>query len=270
VTDDETLCVARAIDGDRAALGALLARYAPLVAAHLRRYRLSAADAADVAQTAAEHAVRAIGSLRDTSAFGAWVCRIAAHAAVGHIRRERARGAADHAEIYDEAPPDSLVCVDTALDILSRGEDITALAAAVRALRPVPRDVVVRHLDGETIAEIGAAHGRPADWANTTLANASKALARGLGLPRGAVRFARIPTSGVRARRVDLVGRRFGALVVVAPAAAGSGQGVGSWEVRCDCGVTRVSRGHYLTTGRQVSCGRRVCLHAARALLKVA
>jgi hypothetical protein len=52
---------------------------------------------------------------------------------------------------------------------------------------------------------------------------------------------------------VLMVGRRFGRLVVQAPARDESGVLV--WNVLCDCGTRTTARGHHLRAGRSRSCG---------------
>lgn len=51
----------------------------------------------------------------------------------------------------------------------------------------------------------------------------------------------------------DLVGKRFGKLVVIER--AGNYRGHALWRSKCDCGGTRVSRTVRLTTGRDLACG---------------
>lgn len=56
--------------------------------------------------------------------------------------------------------------------------------------------------------------------------------------------------------RVDLVGKRFGRLVVLSY--SHTDKKFAHWDVLCDCGNTRVVRGSNLKRGRTKSCG---CLH---------
>jgi hypothetical protein len=54
-------------------------------------------------------------------------------------------------------------------------------------------------------------------------------------------------------RKADLIGRRYGRLVVLTEAGVQSGKR--TFTARCDCGNTIVARGTSLTTGRRTSCG---------------
>lgn len=58
-------------------------------------------------------------------------------------------------------------------------------------------------------------------------------------------------------RAPDLVGQRFGRLVVVAPAGNQivSGRTLSAWLCRCDCGTERTLRGIVLRSGKTSSCG---------------
>ena len=65
--------VTRARTGDKQAWDALVDRYAPLVWAICRRYRLSAADAQDAGQSAWLRLVEQLGNLRDPAALPGWL-----------------------------------------------------------------------------------------------------------------------------------------------------------------------------------------------------
>lgn len=59
-------------------------------------------------------------------------------------------------------------------------------------------------------------------------------------------------------RKIDLIGRRFGRLVVTAPAEPRqqpSGQKATMWCVRCDCGAAKIVNGYSLRNGQSQSCG---------------
>lgn len=60
---------------------------------------------------------------------------------------------------------------------------------------------------------------------------------------------------------INLVGQRFGRLLVQSKAAATPGRD-SRWTCRCDCGQSSVVRGTYLRTGKTRSCG---CLVRVRA-----
>lgn len=65
---------------------------------------------------------------------------------------------------------------------------------------------------------------------------------------------------------IDLTGRRFGRLVIIArapTATTSTGHPRTCWQARCDCGQTVTVRGGQLQQGRVKSCG---CLHVLRAV----
>lgn len=53
----------------------------------------------------------------------------------------------------------------------------------------------------------------------------------------------------------DLVGRRFGQLVVVSKSTERSPAGRIKWDCLCDCGATKTVIGNDLVTGKSTSCG---------------
>ncbi|GAA4717531.1 RNA polymerase sigma factor [Phytohabitans rumicis] len=67
------LLVTRARDGDRAAWDEVVERYAPLVFAVCRRYRLSMADAEDVNQSVWLRLVEHLSALREPAALPGWI-----------------------------------------------------------------------------------------------------------------------------------------------------------------------------------------------------
>lgn len=56
-------------------------------------------------------------------------------------------------------------------------------------------------------------------------------------------------------QRLDLIGKRFGRLIVVAPAGQSRRHANYRWTCRCDCGQTAVVPGGRLTSGNTRSCG---------------
>jgi len=85
--------VARAKDGDQQAWDTLVERYAPLVWSICRRYRLSRADADDVAQDVWLQLVSHLDSIRDPAALPGWLGTTTARQsakAAGAARRPRA------------------------------------------------------------------------------------------------------------------------------------------------------------------------------------
>ena len=100
--------VTRARTGDQQAWDALVERYAPLVWAICRRYRLSAADSADAGQAVWLRLVEQLGSLRDPAALPGWLSTTA--------RRECARvqRAAHHPHAAAPMPAAATIADDQA------------------------------------------------------------------------------------------------------------------------------------------------------------
>jgi hypothetical protein len=64
---------------------------------------------------------------------------------------------------------------------------------------------------------------------------------------------------GERHPPLDLIGQRFGRLLVLNRAENASG-GQSRWDCRCDCGASKTVRGRDLNNGSTLSCG---CLRAS-------
>ena len=84
-TDDATL-VARCLGGDTAAWESLVRRHGAVVWAVANRMDLSAEDAADVFQNTWRTAIEELDRVRDPSAIGGWLARVARHQAM-RLRR---------------------------------------------------------------------------------------------------------------------------------------------------------------------------------------
>jgi RNA polymerase sigma factor (sigma-70 family) len=76
-------------NGDEAAWTELVRRYAPLVAAVIRTYRLAPADAQDVSQTVWLRLVEHLGKLREPEALPGWLTVTTRHACARHLQRRR-------------------------------------------------------------------------------------------------------------------------------------------------------------------------------------
>lgn len=55
-------------------------------------------------------------------------------------------------------------------------------------------------------------------------------------------------------KKIDMMGKRFGKLLVVEQAESSS-SGQARWVCKCDCGNTTITLGHSLRSGRTLSCG---------------
>jgi RNA polymerase sigma factor (sigma-70 family) len=84
-----TELVRASADGDETAWNELVRRYASLVMAVIRGYRLDAAHAQDVSQTVWLRLVEHLGSLREPEALPGWLARTTQRECARHARREQ-------------------------------------------------------------------------------------------------------------------------------------------------------------------------------------
>lgn len=156
--------------------------FAALVRMHQRRaYAVARAivftheDAEDAVQEGFLHAYRALDRFQPELAFGAWLHRIVANAALDLVRRRKVRDASEL--------PESLAVPfrDPAEAAELRGR----LRAAVGALGERQRAVIVLHdVEGFKHAEIAAMLGIPEGTARSDLHHARAALRRALDTVR--------------------------------------------------------------------------------------
>ncbi len=145
VVDEESLLVRRAADGDREA-------FSELASCHWRRLLALARsvtadlDAEDVVQDGLIRAWQKLGSLREPTAFHAWLTRIVMTTALSHVRRSRNQASLD----------ESTLSVSDA-ESHDHRMDVARLLA-----RLAPRQRAVLHLttfEGMTDEEIGSVLG---------------------------------------------------------------------------------------------------------------
>jgi RNA polymerase sigma-70 factor (ECF subfamily) len=141
--DGEASLVSAARAGDRAAFGALYARYGRMVHGILLA-RVPRRDVDDLVQDVFLQALRRLDALRDPAAFGPWLAAIARRRAADHFRR---------AEVTAELPG------DLAGPVHPEGEAASVLAA-IRALPDAYREtLVLRLVEGMTGPEIARRTG---------------------------------------------------------------------------------------------------------------
>ncbi len=148
MTDSE--CIARARNGDGAAIRELYDRYAPRVYAVVRRLAGEDALAEDWAQEAWVRAIRALPGFRGEAAFSTWLHRIAVNSAL-HGQRWRTRRTSNEialpVTLGDARPADQPVLRIT----LER-----ALARLPAGMRQV---LVLHDVEGYTHEEIASLMG---------------------------------------------------------------------------------------------------------------
>ena len=159
----ERALVLAAQAGDAAAFAGLVRRHQRRAYAVARAVVLSHDDAEDAVQEGFLHAFRALSRFRPEQAFGAWLHRIVANAALDIARRRKVRDA--------DQLPESLASPHR--DPAESAELRTRLASALETLGPRQRSVIVLHdVEGYKHAEIGALLGIPEGTARSDLHHA--------------------------------------------------------------------------------------------------
>jgi RNA polymerase sigma-70 factor (ECF subfamily) len=169
---EERALVLAAQQGDSAAFAGLVRRHQRRAYAVARAIVLSHDDAEDAVQEGFLHAFRALERFRPEQAFGAWLHRIVANAALDIARRRKVRDADELPETLSSPHRDPAEA-----DELRR-----RLAQALETLGDRQRSVIVLHdVEGYKHAEIGALLGIPEGTARSDLHHARAHLRRQLG-----------------------------------------------------------------------------------------
>ena len=169
---EERALVLAAQAGDRTAFAGLVHRHQRRAYAVARSIVLSHDDAEDAMQEGFLHAFRALERFRPEQAFGAWLHRIVANAALDIARRRKVRDADELPETLASPHRDPAVA----------DELRTRLAQALATLGERQRSVIVLHdVEGYKHAEIGTLLGIPEGTARSDLHHARAHLRRLLG-----------------------------------------------------------------------------------------
>jgi RNA polymerase sigma-70 factor (ECF subfamily) len=169
---DERVWILAAQGGDQAAFGQLVRRHQRRAYAVARAIVLNHEDAEDAVQEAFLHAYRALDRFRPDQAFGAWLHRIVANAALDLTRRRKVREA-------DELPES----VASPFRDPAESSDLRQrLREALAELPPRQRAVIVLHdIEGFKHAEIGKTLDIPEGTARSDLHYARARLREALG-----------------------------------------------------------------------------------------
>jgi RNA polymerase sigma-70 factor (ECF subfamily) len=169
---DERAWILAAQKGDQGAFGQLVRRHQRRAYAVARAIVLNHEDAEDAVQEAFLHAYRALDRFRPDQAFGAWLHRIVANAALDLTRRRKVREA-------DELPE----TVASPFRDPAESDDLRKrLRDALSELPPRQRAVIVLHdVEGYKHAEIGKMLGIPEGTARSDLHYARARLRDSLG-----------------------------------------------------------------------------------------
>jgi RNA polymerase sigma-70 factor (ECF subfamily) len=174
----ERALVLAAQDGDARAFAGLVRLHQRRAYAVARAIVLTHEDAEDATQEGFLHAYRALDRFRPEQAFGAWLHRIVANAALDIARRRKVRDA-------DELP-ETVASPRPMRDPAESLELRTRLREGLDRLSARQRSVIVLHdVEGFKHAEIGAMLGIPEGTARSDLHHARAALRRQLGELRG-------------------------------------------------------------------------------------
>lgn len=168
----ERALVLAAQQGGRDAFAALVRMHERRAYAVARAITATHEDAEDAVQEGFLHAYRALDRFRPEQAFGAWLHRIVANAALDIGRRRKVRDA--------DPLPDavSLPFRDPAEDEELRRRLVAGLGALSQRQRAV---IVLHDVEGFTHGEIGGMLGIPEGTARSDLHHARAALRRLLG-----------------------------------------------------------------------------------------
>jgi RNA polymerase sigma-70 factor (ECF subfamily) len=157
---EERAWIIAAQGGDEAAFGKLVQRHQRRAYAVARGIVLNHEDAEDAVQEAFLHAYRALDRFRPDQAFGAWLHRIVANAALDLTRRRKVREA--------EELPEGVASVFR--DPAEAGDLRHRLQVALETLPPRQRAVIVLHdIEGFKHAEIGQMLSIPEGTARSDL-----------------------------------------------------------------------------------------------------
>ena len=172
-TSDEAPLVARAVAGDREALGTLLDRHAAQARGMMGQILGPRADLDDLLGEARLRAVRGIEGFESRSAFATWYSQIAVHVALSEIRRRR------RAEARPLPLPGSPG--EDASRPAERRELRERLAAAVERLPPALRQVFdLVHREEIAPADVAERLAIPAATVRTRLFHARRRLREAL------------------------------------------------------------------------------------------
>ena len=175
--DSDSVAVARVKAGDEDAYRVLVDRYSRGVFRLAYRMTGNQQDSEDVVQETFLRAYKQLHRWEARSSFGTWLYRIAANYAVDLVRMRRRHGADDGEEavhvLASSSPgPERLML---------SGKVQEGIAAALNELSRQERTAfVLRHFEGQSIDEIGAALGLSGSAAKHSIFRAVQKLRRAL------------------------------------------------------------------------------------------
>jgi RNA polymerase sigma factor (sigma-70 family) len=176
--DEVASLVSGAAGGDARSWSLLVDRFAPLVFAVCRGFRLSPADAADVTQTVWLRLTEHIGRLSQPERVGAWLVTTARRECIAH-QRARARYAPDEVDFDSREPSPAF---DPPEASALRLESVDAVAEAFALLDDRCRGLLARVVAERTASyqELSEQLGMPVGAIGPTRARCLERLRRNL------------------------------------------------------------------------------------------
>jgi RNA polymerase sigma-70 factor (ECF subfamily) len=183
MSDDQVRLVARAVEGDRTAMDALLRLHYDRMFAVSRRILGNDADAADATQEAMISVVRSLAKFDGRSSFGTWAYRITTNACLDELRRRRRRPApadrdVDRDPARDHDPHTADPGAEQPIDAVADRMAIDAALAGLPEEFRVP--IVLRDVGDLDYAEIAHTLGIPIGTVKSRIARGRSALAHTL------------------------------------------------------------------------------------------
>ena len=141
MSDDSSVpaLVAHARDGDKQAWDAIVERYAPLIWAICRRYRLDRPDADDVGQSVWLRLVDQLPLIRDPAALPGWIATTTRRECGRLVSAPRRREVLGYAQDVAEMPDPSPAAADAEVLVAERN---AVLREAVRQLPPRCQELI--------------------------------------------------------------------------------------------------------------------------------
>ena len=141
MSDDSSVpaLVARARDGDKQAWDAIVERYAPLIWAICRRYRLDRPDADDVGQSVWLRLVDQLPLIRDPAALPGWIATTTRRECGRLVSAPRRREVLGYAQDVAEMPDPSPGAADAEVLVAERN---AVLREAFRQLPPRCQELI--------------------------------------------------------------------------------------------------------------------------------
>ena len=157
--NDDAELLQRIRAGETDQFAELVQRYQPRVFGILHRYERDAQRVEDLAQETFLKAWRALAQFDGRAPFEHWISRIAVHAALDHLRREKRHQNEIGLPDLGEDALDWLRSPDEKSELNSR-DAAEVLQRAMQRLSPTDRVVItMQELEGHSVKEIAAALG---------------------------------------------------------------------------------------------------------------